>query len=125
MTGLVVVDTGTVFTPFGQIVIALLIQCGGLGLMTFAIVTLIALGGKIGFLQQTVAKEAFNQTDTSTLVSTAKAVLLFSLLVEAIGMLILSVHWSNELGWQTSLFHGFSIRLAPLITQVLPSVPTA
>ncbi|MCK7634076.1 MULTISPECIES: TrkH family potassium uptake protein [unclassified Shewanella] len=107
VTGLVVVDTGTVFTPFGQIVIALLIQCGGLGLMTFAIVTLIALGGKIGFLQQTVAKEAFNQTDTSTLVSTAKAVLLFSLLVEAIGMLILSVHWSNELGWQTSLFHGF------------------
>ncbi|MEI8612508.1 TrkH family potassium uptake protein [Shewanella sp. PP-He15 brown] len=107
VTGLVVVDTGTVFTPFGQIVIALLIQCGGLGLMTFAIVTLIALGGKIGFLQQTVAKEAFNQTDTSTLVSTAKAVFVFSLLVEAVGMLILSVHWSHELGWQTSLFHGF------------------
>lgn len=107
VTGLVVVDTGTVFTPFGQVIIALLIQCGGLGLMTFAIVTLIALGGKIGFLQQTVAKEAFNQTDTSTLVSTAKAVLVFSLLVEAVGMLILSVHWSGELGWQTSLFHGF------------------
>ncbi|MGK4306356.1 TrkH family potassium uptake protein [Shewanella xiamenensis] len=107
VTGLVVVDTGSVFTPFGQVIIALLIQCGGLGLMTFAIVTLIALGGKIGFLQQTVAKEAFNQTDTSTLVSTAKAVLVFSLLVEAVGMLILSVYWSGELGWQTSLFHGF------------------
>ena len=107
VTGLVVVDTGSVFTPFGQVIIALLIQCGGLGLMTFAIVTLIALGGKIGFLQQTVAKEAFNQTDTSTLVSTAKAVLMFSLLVEAVGMLILSVYWSGELGWQTSLFHGF------------------
>lgn len=107
VTGLVVVDTGSVFTPFGQVIIALLIQCGGLGLMTFAIVTLIALCGKIGFLQQTVAKEAFNQTDTSTLVSTAKAVLMFSLLVEAVGMLILSVYWSGELGWQTSLFHGF------------------
>lgn len=107
VTGLVVVDIGTVFTPFGQVIVALLIQLGGLGVMTFAIVTLIALGGKIGFLQQTVAKEAFNQTDTSTLVSTAKAVLVFSLLVEAIGMLILSVHWSDELGWQTSLFHGF------------------
>ena len=43
VTGLVVVDTGSVFTPFGQVIIALLIQCGGLGLMTFAIVTLIAL----------------------------------------------------------------------------------
>jgi trk system potassium uptake protein TrkH len=107
VTGLVVVDTGTAFTPFGQTIIALLIQCGGLGLMTFAIVTLIALGGKIGFLQRTVAKEAFNQTDTSTLVSTAKSVLVFSLCVELVGMVILSVYWSGELGWTTSLFHGF------------------
>lgn len=107
VTGLVVVDTGTVFTMFGQVVIALLIQCGGLGLMTFAIVTLIALGGKIGFLQKTVAREAFNQTDTSTLASTAKSVLYFSLLVEVVGIAILSVYWSGELGWKTSLFHGF------------------
>ncbi|TMP26138.1 Ktr system potassium transporter B [Pseudoalteromonas rubra] len=107
VTGLVVVDTGTQFTLFGQVVIALLIQCGGLGLMTFAIVTLIALGGKIGFLQRTVAREAFNQTDSSTLVSTAKSVLLFALVVELLGMLILSWHWQSELGWKTSLFHGF------------------
>lgn len=107
VTGLVVVDTGTTFTIFGQVVIALLIQFGGLGLMTFAIVTLIALGGKISFLQQTVAREAFNQTDTSTLVSTAKSVLVFSLVIELIGILILSVYWSGELGWKTSLFHGF------------------
>jgi len=82
VTGLVVVDTGSAFTVFGQAVIALLIQLGGLGLMTFAVVTLIALGNKVGFIQRTVTKAAFNQTDTSTLVSTAKSVLLFSLLVE-------------------------------------------
>ncbi|MGF1736925.1 TrkH family potassium uptake protein [Photobacterium satsumensis] len=107
VTGLSVVDTGTQFTLFGQTVIALLIQCGGLGLMTFAIVTLIALGGKIGFLERTVAKEAFNQTDSSTLVSTAKSVLMFALVVETVGMSILATYWSSELGWQTSLFHGF------------------
>lgn len=107
VTGLVVVDTGTRFTLFGQTVIALLIQCGGLGLMTFAIVTLIALGGKIGFLERTIAREAFNQTDSSTLVATAKSVLLFALGVELIGIIILTLHWSDELGWQTSLFHGF------------------
>ena len=107
VTGLVVVDTGTAFTPFGQIVIAILIQCGGLGLMTFAIVTLIALGGKIGFLQSTVAREAFNQTDSSTLVSTAKSVIIFALIVECIVMLILTLYWRNELGWEKSLFHGF------------------
>lgn len=107
VTGLVVVDTGTQFTLFGQIVIAMLIQCGGLGLMTFAIVTLLALGGKIGFLERTVAREAFNQTDSSTLIATAKSVILFALVIELFGMAILTWHWSDELGWQTSLFHGF------------------
>lgn len=107
VTGLVVVDTGTQFTMFGQTVIALLIQCGGLGLMTFAVVTLIALGGRIGFLQRTVAREAFNQTDASTLTSTAKSVLAFALLIEAIGMVVLTLRWQAELGWTDSLFHGF------------------
>ena len=37
----------------------------------------------------------------------AKSVLLFSFIVEAIGILILTVHWSETLGWKTSLFHGF------------------
>ncbi|WP_414932690.1 TrkH family potassium uptake protein [Vibrio europaeus] len=107
VTGLVVVDTGTEFTLFGQMIIALLIQCGGLGLMTFAIVTLMALGGKIGFLERSIAREAFNQTDTSTIVSTAKSVIIFALLIESIGMVTLSWYWSSELGWKTSLFHGF------------------
>ncbi len=107
VTGLVVVDTGSRFTLFGQVVIALLIQCGGLGLMTFAIVTLLALGGKIGFFERTVAKEAFNQTDSSTLITTAKSVLIFALTVEFIGMLILTLYWRAELGWADSLFHSF------------------
>tara|TARA_X000001388_G_scaffold33314_1_gene23443 strand:+ start:8117 stop:9340 length:1224 start_codon:yes stop_codon:yes gene_type:complete len=106
VTGLVVLDTGTEFTLFGQIVIATLIQLGGLGLMTFAVVTLIALGGKIGFFQQTVAREAFNQTDTSTLVSTAKAVIVFAIIVELIGITILTLYWSQELGWKTSVWHA-------------------
>lgn len=107
VTGLVVIDTGTQFTLFDQTIIALLIQCGGLGLMTFAIVTLMALGGKIGFLERSIAREAFNQTDASTIVSTAKSVIIFAFVVESIGMAILSWYWSSELGWKTSLFHGF------------------
>lgn len=107
VTGLAVVDTGTTFTVYGHLIIALLIQCGGLGLMTLAIVTLIALGGKISFLQFTVAREAFNQTDASTLVSTAKSVLIFSMIIELIGMLVLFLYWLEPLGWQTSLYHSF------------------
>ena len=61
--------------------------------MTFAIVTLIALGSKISFLQQSAVKEAFNQTDLSTLVSTAKSVLIFAFFVELVGFCILSAYW--------------------------------
>ena len=106
VTGLDVVDTGSVFTPFGQGVIALLIQLGGLGLMTFAVVTLMALGNKVGFIQKTVTKAAFNQTDTSTLVNTAKSVLLFALIVESISVVILTLYWLPEMGLQKSFFHA-------------------
>jgi trk system potassium uptake protein TrkH len=47
VTGLAVVDTGTVYTIFGQIVIVLLIQVGGLGIMSFAVLILIMLGKKL------------------------------------------------------------------------------
>lgn len=46
VTGLAVVDTGTEFTVFGQIVIMALIQIGGLGFMTFAVLIVIMLGKK-------------------------------------------------------------------------------
>lgn len=106
VTGLVVVDTGSTFTPFGQGVLALLIQFGGLGLMTFAVITLMSLGHKVGFIQKTVTKVAFNQTDTSTLLYTAKSVLLFALIIETIGVIILTLYWSSELGLLKSFFHA-------------------
>ncbi|MDG6099901.1 Ktr system potassium transporter B [Alteromonas sp. ZYF713] len=107
VTGLVVVDTGTVFTTLGLTVIALLIQIGGLGLMTFAVVTLIALGGKISFLQQTAIKEAFNQTDLSTLASTARSVLIFAFIVEMIGFTVLAIFWLQSKPPSEALFHAF------------------
>ena len=107
VTGLVVLDTGTDFTLFGQLVIALLIQFGGIGLMTFAVVTLHAIGGRIGFFQQAIAREAFNQTDASSLVSMAKSVLLLAVIIELIGFAVLALYWHDTLGWRTALFHAF------------------
>ncbi|TAP24777.1 Ktr system potassium transporter B [Alteromonas sp. KUL17] len=107
VTGLVVVDTGTAFTTLGLTVIALLIQIGGLGLMTFAVVTLIALGGRISFLQQSAIKEAFNQTDLSTLASTARSVLIFAFIIEMIGFTILALFWLQSKPPAEALFHAF------------------
>ncbi|MFC0178780.1 TrkH family potassium uptake protein [Thorsellia kenyensis] len=107
VTGLGVVDTGTQFTPLGQAIITLLIQFGGIGLMTFAVVTIIALGGKLSFLKQSIAKEALGQTNTKTLYTTAKAVILFSITAECIGIIILSSYWLPEYGISESLFKSF------------------
>lgn len=99
VTGLAVVDTGTHYTLFGQMVIALLIQVGGLGFMTFAVVGASMLGTKIGFLQQRVAQEALNQTSLEQVGQTAKAVLVYSLSIESVGYVLLLLRWGPELGW--------------------------
>ena len=56
VTGLVLADTGATFTGFGQAVIAALIQLGGLGLMTFAVLLLGALGIPIGMPQRLILR---------------------------------------------------------------------
>lgn len=107
VTGLVVVDTGTQFTLFGQMVILLLIQCGGLGLMTFAVLTALALGVRLGLRQQLVAREALNQTSLGTTASTARAILVFALIIEAIGVVLLASFWVPEAGWSRGLYQAF------------------
>lgn len=107
VTGLVVLDTGTHFTLFGQIVIALLIQAGGLGFMTIAIVAAISLGARLGFGQQMVAQEAFNQTNMEKVAYIAKYVLVYSLLIEFVGFILLVLTWFDELGLTRAIHHAF------------------
>ncbi|HBI55797.1 MAG TPA: Trk family potassium uptake protein, partial [Firmicutes bacterium] len=61
VTGLVVVDTGTTFSVFGQLVIMFLIQIGGLGFMTMATLIFMLLGRKISFRNRLLISESLNQ----------------------------------------------------------------
>jgi trk system potassium uptake protein TrkH len=63
VTGLIVVDTATAFTPFGQTVIMLLIQAGGLGIMTFAAIAFQFLGKRLSLKSQAVLHGSFFQQD--------------------------------------------------------------
>ena len=63
VTGLVVVDTGADFTRFGQIVIMLLIQAGGLGIMTFAALMFQFLGRRLSLRSQALLHGSFFQQD--------------------------------------------------------------
>jgi len=106
ITGLVVVDTVTTFSLFGQWVILLLIQVGGLGFMTFATMLSIILGKRITLKDRLLLKEALNQVSVEGIVRLAKYVILISLAIEAIGALVLTWRWSYDMSWSKSLYYG-------------------
>lgn len=106
VTGLVVVDTGSQFTLFGQLVILTLIQLGGLGLMTFAVLTALALGFRLSLSHQLAAKEAFNEITLGTAMHASRSIALFAVLCETIGLIALAVFFIPEIGWGQGLYHA-------------------
>ncbi len=112
VTGLVVVDTGETFTVFGQIVIMLLIQIGGLGLMTFAVLIVLVLGKRIGLKERMIVQEALNQTSIGGVIRLVKVLLLFAIVIELVATIFLSFRWVPEYGFAfgvyTSVFHAIS-----------------
>ncbi|TYS64558.1 Ktr system potassium transporter B [Sutcliffiella horikoshii] len=112
VTGLAVVDTGTAYTLFGQIVILSLIQVGGIGIMTFAVLIFIMLGKKIGFQERLILQQALNQTSVGGIILLVRRIIIFSFLIEGIAVLLLSYRWIPEYGWWDgfyySVFHAIS-----------------
>jgi len=106
VTGLVVVDTGTTFSLFGQVVILFLIQVGGLGFMTFATLFAMILGRKITLKERLLLQEALNQVSVEGIVRLTKSVLQISFAIEAIGALILTLRWYADFGWSKALYYG-------------------
>ena len=116
VTGLVVADTGGDFTLFGTSVIAVLIQLGGIGFMTFAILAVSSLGGKISIQQRLLAKEAMNQTSLMNIVKTAKAVLILAVICELVAAIALTLLWWPEM--------PLLLKPAPNHRKTLAIVPT-
>ena len=106
VTGLVVVDTGSAFTFFGQAVIAFLIHMGGLGLMTFAVLLLSALGIPVGMPQRLVLREEVNTTSFSNLAVLVRMIFKIAIVVEVIGAALLSLVFVPEFGWAQGIWHA-------------------
>lgn len=106
VTGLVVVDTGTHWTSFGQAVILLLIQIGGLGVMSFATFFALIFGWKIQLRQRLIMQQAMNQSSVGGIVRIFKYLLIISFSIEAIGASILAIHWTSLLGFKKALWYG-------------------
>ena len=106
VTGLVVVDTASTFTLFGQWVILFLIQVGGLGFMTFATLFAMLLGRKITLKERLLLQEALNQVSVEGIVRLTKSILKISFAIEALGALILTLRWYSDFGWSKALYYG-------------------
>jgi trk system potassium uptake protein TrkH len=89
VTGLAVVDTGTHWSRFGQIVILLLIQIGGLGLMTFAAFFAMALGKSIGFTDRMMLRDMLNVDPLHSLGRILAGVVTVTFACEAAGALVM------------------------------------
>jgi len=112
VTGLVVVDTGVYFTTFGQLVILMLIQIGGLGVMTISVALFQWVGRNVSFRQRMVMQDLFAHTPREDIFKLVKSIVLFTFSAEVTGAILLTVHWSRELPFMqavyTATFHSIS-----------------
>ncbi|MEH7389533.1 TrkH family potassium uptake protein [Bacillus sp. JJ1503] len=112
VTGLNVVDPGSTYTLFGEIVIMCLIQLGGLGIMSFAVLIYFMLGRKIGFQERLVMQHALNQTSLGGVIRLVRNLFIYSFAIEGCAVILLSIRFVPEYGLAKglyySLFHSVS-----------------
>jgi Trk-type K+ transport system membrane component len=108
LTGLVTVDTGTYWSGFGQAVILVLIQVGGLGIMTLASLLALLIARRLGLRARLAAqteRKALNASDVRRLV---RRVVVFSLASEAVAAVVLTIRFAMtyEEPLATAAYHG-------------------
>lgn len=93
VTGLIVVDTGTYFTNFGQGVLLALMQIGGLGVMTVSVMLFKLVGRSIGFRERKALQDMFAHTPRKDIFHLLKTIFLFTAVVEILGVIFLFIYW--------------------------------
>ena len=88
VTGLIAIDVADHFTPFGQAVVAVLIQIGGLGVTSVGVGLILAAGKRVSIRGRLLAKEALNVDSFQGIVKLVRAVLFMTLFFETLGALL-------------------------------------
>ncbi len=105
VTGLVVKETGTYFTFFGQLAIILIIQIGGLGYMSLAGFFILKGNENISFEHRLLLRETINSPTVKGIRKMAKRIFLFIIGIELIGALLLALHWFSAYG-KNAIWYG-------------------
>jgi trk system potassium uptake protein TrkH len=106
VTGLTVVDTGTRFTPFGQAVILVLIQVGGIGITTLSTALLLLAGRAVSLSETEAVQTSFTARRQETLGRLLLRVLLWTLVIEAVGAALLFAEESQRLPLLEALWYA-------------------
>lgn len=110
VTGLTVVSTADTFNSWGILVLSVIIQFGGIGIMTLGTFFWILLGRKIGLAQRQWIMIDQNRSTLSGLVALMQAVLEMTLIIEAIGTLVLGSYFilaGYKTEWNEAFYYGF------------------
>ena len=112
VTGLVVKDTATYWSVFGQSIILILIQIGGMGVITIGLAALRVTGRKIGLLQRSTMQESISAPQVGGIVQLTEYIIKMSVIIELAGAALLSPVFIKDFGvlkgiW-FSLFHSIS-----------------
>ncbi|ARU63155.1 Trk family potassium uptake protein [Tumebacillus avium] len=106
VTGLVVVDTATYFSTFGEVVIITLIQVGALGFMTVATFVLMFTGKRIGLKERLLIQESLNVTSLEGLIRLTRNVVLFTLGIELFFAMLLTIRFAQDFTFGRALYYG-------------------
>ncbi|PWJ39144.1 TrkH family potassium uptake protein [Sediminitomix flava] len=114
VTGLSTLNLATDFTTFGQVVIMILFQLGGLGILTLTSFAVLLLRRNMYLKDQFMLQEALDQDNINFIGKTLKNIIILTLMTEIIGALTLYLIWENSLSHDTpdvyfhALFHSIS-----------------
>jgi trk system potassium uptake protein TrkH len=111
-TGLIVVDTGSYFNRFGQSVIMILFQIGGLGYMIFISLAVLGFAGRISMSNRILLRESINRPTSLDLLKFTKIIILTTILLESLGVVCLTIYWVKYFPFGEALysaaFHSIS-----------------
>ena len=106
VTGLITVDTWVQWSLFGQIIIIMMIQLGGLGFMTLITMVSFALHRRIGLSERLIMVSTFNLNDLDGVVRMVRHALMGTFLIEGVGAVILSICFIPTFGLLRGIWHG-------------------
>lgn len=106
VTGLIVYDTWTHWSIFGQLVILTMIQIGGLGFITIGVFLSIVLRRKIGLKQRGLMQESVNTLQIGGMVRLARKIILGTLIFEGAGAILLAFRFIPQLGVGRGIYYG-------------------